>query len=49
MWNYISVNHEAATVASSTEGIKRVLEGNYAFLIEYVYWLSSVFTTTSFI
>ena len=37
MWNYISTNQASVTVASSTEGINRVLEGNYAFLIEYVY------------
>ncbi|UJR36108.1 hypothetical protein I4U23_028843 [Adineta vaga] len=34
MWNYISVNQATATVASSTEGINRVLAGNYAFLME---------------
>lgn len=34
MWNYISANQAAVSVASSTEGINRVLEGNYAFLIE---------------
>ncbi|CAF2995238.1 unnamed protein product [Rotaria socialis] len=34
MWHYISANHASVTVASSTEGIKKVLEGNYAFLIE---------------
>ncbi|CAF4494078.1 unnamed protein product, partial [Rotaria magnacalcarata] len=34
MWHYISANHASVTVTSSTEGIKKVLEGNYAFLIE---------------
>ncbi|CAF3385471.1 unnamed protein product [Rotaria sp. Silwood1] len=34
MWNYISANHASVTVASSTEGINRVLKGKYAFLIE---------------
>ncbi len=37
MWNYISANPASASVASSTEGIKKVLEGDYAFLMEYVY------------
>ena len=36
MWNYIAANHATVTVTSSTEGIKKVLGGNYAFLIEYV-------------
>ncbi|CAF3689070.1 unnamed protein product [Rotaria sp. Silwood1] len=34
MWNYILANQASVTVASSTEGIKRVLAGDYAFLIE---------------
>ena len=34
MWNYISANQAAVSVASSTDGITRVSEGNYAFLIE---------------
>jgi len=36
MWNYISTNQETVSVASSAEGIKKVLdpESNYAFLIE---------------
>jgi hypothetical protein len=37
MWNYISANQAAVTVASSTEGIQKVLEGKYAFLMEYVF------------
>lgn len=36
MWNYILANQHTVSVGSSTEGIKKVLEGNYAFLIEYV-------------
>lgn len=36
MWNYIWANQASVTVASSTEGINRVLKGNYAFLMEYV-------------
>ena len=36
MWNYISANQDTVTVASSTEGINKVLAGGYAFLIEYV-------------
>ncbi|CAF4796115.1 unnamed protein product, partial [Rotaria socialis] len=34
MWNYISANQADVTAASSTEGINRVLKGNYAFLME---------------
>ncbi|CAF0743543.1 unnamed protein product [Rotaria sordida] len=34
MWNYILANQAHVTVASSTEGIQRVLKGKYAFLIE---------------
>ena len=34
MWNYISSNQAAVSVASSTEGIKKVLAGDYAFLME---------------
>ncbi len=37
MWNYISTNQATVSVASSTEGISKVLAGNYAFLMEYVY------------
>jgi hypothetical protein len=36
MWNYISANQASVSVASSTEGISKVLAGNYAFLMEYV-------------
>ncbi|UJR09982.1 hypothetical protein I4U23_014206 [Adineta vaga] len=34
MWNYISANQATVSVASSTEGINKVLSGNYAFLME---------------
>ncbi|CAF1077261.1 unnamed protein product [Adineta steineri] len=34
MWNYMSVNTATVCTASSTEGIAKVLEGNYAFLME---------------
>jgi hypothetical protein len=37
MWNYISANQATVSVASSTEGINKVLAGNYAFLMEYVF------------
>jgi hypothetical protein len=30
-------NQADVNVASSTEGINKVLEGNYAFLMEYVF------------
>ncbi|CAF0911622.1 unnamed protein product [Adineta ricciae] len=34
MWNYISAHQGSVMVASSTEGINKVLQGNYAFLME---------------
>ncbi|CAF1076629.1 unnamed protein product [Rotaria sordida] len=34
MWNYISTHQASVMVSSSTEGIKKVLAGDYAFLIE---------------
>lgn len=34
MWNYISANHAKVTVPSSTDGIKKVLNEDYAFLME---------------
>ncbi len=37
MWNYINANQGSVSVASSTEGISKVLAGDYAFLMEYVY------------
>lgn len=32
----MSANQATVSVASSTEGISKVLTGNYAFLMEYV-------------
>jgi hypothetical protein len=34
MWNYILANQALVNVASSTEGINKVLAGKYAFLME---------------
>ena len=54
MWNYISAHQASVMVASSTEGINKVLQGNYAFLMEYVQsielmqsWLFTHRSTTS--
>jgi hypothetical protein len=47
MWNYILANQQTVIVASSTDGINKVLGGNYAFLMEYVYsfYLICIFNT----
>ncbi|CAF1410580.1 unnamed protein product [Adineta steineri] len=34
MWNYMSINQATVCTNSSTQGINKVLEGNYAFLME---------------
>ena len=34
MWNYMEDKEPSVFVKTSTEGIERVLDGNYAFLVE---------------
>ena len=34
MWNYMEDKEPSVFVKTSTEGIERVLDGNYAFLME---------------